>query len=308
MRPLIARRGPVPHPAPQPSAQPKDPAPSRMAYRMERLWLRPSFRRFCRTGLPALAILGALAIWASNPSNIRAVTDWAAEIKRGIEARPEFQVNVIGVEGTSPVLADEIRIVLGIDLPVSSFDLDLDMLRGRIEALPGVASATLRVRGGGYLSVEITERQPALVWQTRGGAVLIDESGAFVAALQDRPETGALPQVAGEGADLAASEALSLLAAASALGQPLRGLVRMGERRWDLVLADDRRIQLPSANAAAALDRFIAMDAAQDILARDVLRVDMRNPDRLSLQLGPEAMDQMRRMRGFELQGIGDAG
>lgn len=305
MRPLIARRGPVPQPH---AAALPDPAPSRMAYRMERLWLRPAFRRFCRTGLPILVVLGCAGLWASEPANIRAVTDWAAEIKRGIEARPEFQVNVIGVEGTSPVLADEIRIVLGIDLPVSSFDLDLDMLRGRIEALPGVASATLRVRGGGYLAVEITERQPALIWQTRGGAVLIDDDGAFVAALQDRPETPALPQVAGEGADLVAPEALALLESATALGVPVRGLIRMGERRWDLVLADDRRIQLPARDAGAALDRLIAINAAQDILARDVQRVDMRNPERLSLQLGPEALEELRRMRGFELQGIGDAG
>ncbi len=306
MRPLIARRGPVPHPQ---RVVPRDPAPSRFAYKMERLWLRPAFRRLCRTGLPVLTVLVAAGFWASDPSNIRAVTDWAAEVRRSIEARPEFQVNVIGIEGTSPVLADEIRIVLGIDLPVSSFDLDLEMLRGRIEALPGVAAADLRVRGGGYLAVAITEREPALVWQTRGGAVLIDAGGAFVAALQDRPGTPALPQVAGEGADLAAEEALDLLAAAEALETAIRGLVRMGERRWDLVLADGRRIQLPADGAAEALDRLIAMDAAQDILARDVLRVDMRNPDRLSLQLSPEALEEMRRMRGFELQGIGgDAG
>ena len=306
MRPLIARRGPVAQPQ---AARPRDPAPSRLAYRMERLWLRPAFRRLCRTGLPVLAVLGAIGIWASDESNIRAVTDWAAEVRRSIEARPEFQVNVIGIEGTSQALADEIRIVLGIDLPVSSFDLDLDMLRGRIEALPGVASADLRVRGGGYLAVAITEREPALIWQTRGGAVLIDASGAFVAALQDRPGSPALPQIAGEGADLAAGEALALLDTAVALGEPVRGLVRMGERRWDLVLGDGRRVQLPAHGAAAALDRLIAMDAAQDILARDVLRVDMRNPERLSLQLSPEALEEMRRMREFELQQIrGDAG
>ena len=306
MRPLIARRGPVPHPQ---AAAPRDPAPSRLAYRLERLWLRPAFRRFCRTGLPIFAVLGGIGLWASEPANVRVVTDWVAELRRSVEARPEFQVNVIGIEGTSPVLAEEIRVVLGINLPVSSFDLDLDMLRGRIEALPGVASADLRVRSGGYLAVAITEREPAMIWQTRGGAVLIDAGGAFVAALQDRPGTPALPQISGDGADLAAEEALALLDAAAALDVPLRGLVRMGERRWDIVLADDRRIQLPARGAAEALDRLIAMDAAQDILARDVLRVDMRNPDRLSLQLSPEALEEMRQMRGFELQAIGgDAG
>ncbi|MEM9319223.1 MAG: cell division protein FtsQ/DivIB [Pseudomonadota bacterium] len=297
MRPLIALRTPVLQPALR-----HDPAPSRLAYRMERLWLRPNFRKLCRVGLPVVFVLGCVTIWASNPANIRVITDTLAELRRQIESRPEFQVNVIGVEGASPVLADEIRTILGINLPVSSFDLDLDMLQARIEALPGVAMADLRVRGGGYLAVEITEREPALVWQTRGGAVLIDETGMFVAALQDRPDTPALPQIAGEGADLAASEALDLLGAAGALAAEVRGLVRMGERRWDIVLADGRRIQLPSHGAQAALDRLIALDDVQTVVARDVLRIDLRNPERPSLQLSPHALEELRRLRGFAAQ------
>lgn len=301
MRPLIAKRGPAPRPKPK-----KDPAPSRLAYRAERLWLRPAFRRFCRVGLPFAVVLGAALIWVSEPRNQRMITDWGGEVWRSIEARPEFQVDVIGIEGTSPALADEIRIVLGVDLPTSSFDLNLDMLQGRIEALPGVARADLRIRTGGYLAVTITEREPALVWQTRGGAVLVDENGIFVSALQDRPGTAGLPQIAGEGADMAAGEALVLLASARALQVPVQGLVRMGERRWDVVLADDRRILLPSHGAADALDLLIAMNAAQDILDKDIQRIDMRNPDRLSLQLSPAALAQLRQMRGFETQGAGD--
>lgn len=315
MRPLIADRatgqvlpdqaqtGPAIAPSQVPSqARKKDPAPSRLAYRAERLWLRPAFRKFCRVGLPLVALIGGIGLWASDPENRLAVTDGLAQLQRSIEARPEFQVSVIGIEGTSPALADEVRIILGADLPVSSFDLDLDAMRDRIETLPGVAQADLRIRTGGYLAITITEREPAMVWQTRGGAVLLDATGAFVSALDDRPGTGPLPQIAGEGADLVVPEALALLQSAAELDHPVRGLVRMGERRWDLVLADDRRIQLPGQDAGRALDRLIALEAAQDILSRDVLRVDMRNPDRLSLQLSPEALAELRRMRDFQNQ------
>ncbi|MEM9756680.1 MAG: cell division protein FtsQ/DivIB [Pseudomonadota bacterium] len=280
-----------------PAPRRPDPAPSRWAYRMERLWLRPRVRLFCRRGLPLLAVTGLVALWASDPQNVRAVTDTAAEIRRSIEMRPEFQVDVIGIDGASPELADEIRIVMGVRLPVSSFDLDLDALRARLERLPGVASAELRLRGGGYLSVEITERAPALIWQTRAGPVLIDETGAFVAALRHRPGIPALPQIAGEGADLATDEALALFEAAAPLGDRVRGLVRMGERRWDLVLTDDRRIQLPAHGAEAALDRVIALEMSDDILSADILRIDLRNPDRMTVQLTPYAQALLRAAR-----------
>ncbi|MBF9031877.1 FtsQ-type POTRA domain-containing protein [Rhodobacterales bacterium HKCCE3408] len=297
MRPLMGqRRGPVF----------RDPAPSRWAYRMERLWLTPVFRRLCRVGIPAAIVFGAIGIWASDEENLRAVTDQIAEIRREIEMRPEFQVEVIGIEGASHALADEIRLVLGVDLPVSSFDLDLDMLRNRILGLSAVREADLRIRGGGYLSVEVVERQPALVWQTRGGPVLIDETGTFVAALSDRPGAPSLPQIAGEGADIAAAEALELLAASEPIADRIRGLVRMGERRWDIVLTDDRRILLPAHAPHEALDRLLALHDAQDILNRDVLRVDMRNPDRLSVQLSPAAQAELRRIRDFEEQALGE--
>jgi cell division protein FtsQ len=55
------------------------------------------------------------------------------------------------------------------DLPVSSFDIDLNDLKARVEALPAVASASVRNAGGGTLSVEVTERVPALIWQIARG-------------------------------------------------------------------------------------------------------------------------------------------
>jgi len=40
----------------------RDPAPSKWAYRAERLWLRPGFRRFVRVGAP-LGVMLAAAVW-----------------------------------------------------------------------------------------------------------------------------------------------------------------------------------------------------------------------------------------------------
>ena len=42
----------------------------------------------------------------------------------------------------------------------------------------------------------------------------------------------------------------------------LRGLVRVGDRRWDLVLDRNQKIMLPEQNAPAALERLIALDKA----------------------------------------------
>ena len=280
----------------------RDPAPSRWAYRMQRLWLTPLFRKLLRVGLPSFVLVLAVGWYLAEDGNVQAIADGAAEIRREIENRPEFQVHLLGIEGASVPVADAIRATLALNLPVSSFDLDLAAMRVTLEDIPAVASADLRMRPGGYLAVSVRERMPTLIWQTRDGAALLDGEGQFVAWLSERVLDGPLPLVGGEGADNAVAEALALFATAEPLGAQIRGLVRMGERRWDVVLHDDRRILLPASGAVAALDRIIMLDQLQEIFARDVIRIDLRNPDRLSVQLTPVALEEFRRLRSLSLR------
>jgi hypothetical protein len=72
----------------------------------------------------------------------------------------------------------------------------------------------------------------------------------------------------------------------------LRGLVRIGERRWDVVLDRDQRILLPADRRRGALERVIALDEAHELLARDIAVVDMRNPDAADRADEPEAVDE----------------
>jgi cell division protein FtsQ len=292
MRPLTARR----------PATAADPAPSRWSYRAQRLWLTPIFRTALRVGLPLGCIAALTTAYFADEANRQALLDGAHEIRREIEDRPEFRVNLLGIDGASPAATQDIRTALSLDLPVSSFDLDLEDLRARVESLPAIASADLRIQSGGYLAVRVEERVPVLIWQTRDGAVLIDADGHFVAGLNERALDGPLPAIAGDAAHLVVEEALALHAAAAPLGERLQGLVRMGERRWDVVLTDDRRILLPEIDAVNALDRVLAVHDVTDILNRDILRVDLRNPDRLSVQLTPEAVEEMRRLRALDAQ------
>ena len=84
-------------------------------------------------------------------------------------------------------------------------------------------------------------------------------------------------------------EALKLIAAANVLGDRLRGLVRVGGRRWDVVLDREQTIMLPEENALQALERVIALEGAQEVLTRDVARVDMRLAARPTLRMNEDA-------------------
>lgn len=272
----------------------RDPAPSLWSYRYQRLMLTPFYRRLVRLGLPAALVVLVALLWLSSAANRATVAGWVEAAKDAVQERPEFMVTAIAVTGADRALEAAIREVARMPLPVSSFDLDLDQLRTRVTDLTAVRSAQVRVHPGGRLEIAVVQRSPVAVWRYADGLRLIDAEGVMTGMIAERADRADLPLIAGDGAKDAIDEALALFAAAAPIAPKVRGLVRMGERRWDMVLDNDARILLPPEGAVPALQRVIALHQAQDMLDRDIAVVDMRLGDRPTLRLNPPALAQLR--------------
>lgn len=272
----------------------RDPAPSRWRYRLSRLMLTPLFRSFLKVGLPVFFLLFIGGVWLSSEANRQTLSDAVAEAKSSIQQRPEFMVKLMAVDGADDALVANIRDAVPIDFPQSSFDIDLEAERAKIAALPAVKSATARIRPGGILQVDVVQRVPIAVWRGGSGLSLIDETGTLVGPLAARGDRPDLPLIAGDGAKLALAEAMELYGAVGPLTPRFRGLVRMGERRWDVVLDRGQRLMLPADDPVQSLRRIIAMDQARDMLDRDIAAVDMRNPDRPTVRMTRAAADAFR--------------
>ncbi|MDH2328468.1 cell division protein FtsQ/DivIB [Cereibacter sp. SYSU M97828] len=281
----------------------RDPAPTRAQYRLQRLLLTPIYRKLIRVGLPVFLMTMAVGLYLSSEDRRNALTGGFAAMREKLEQRPEFMVGTLDVKGASPQLTETIKRYLALPLPQSSFSIDLEAVRQKIETLDAVARVDVRVQPGGVLQAVVTERVPALVWRSAANVELLDATGHRVTLVHDRADRNDLPLVAGRGANVAAPEALAIIAAAEPIMPRVRGLIRMGERRWDIVLDRNQRILLPVENPVAALERIIALDQAQDLLARDVIAIDLRLKDRPVLRLAPYAQAELRRARGMKLSG-----
>ncbi|SFA55944.1 cell division protein FtsQ [Paracoccus halophilus] len=297
-RPAPVRHAPA-RPAPLPQAAPRrDPAPSRLAYRLNRMMLRPLMRRLIHVGLPAFLAALVAGIWLSDDTRRANLTGGIDGIIDRIQNREGFMVRMMTIEGASPAVDKGLRAMLPVDLPASSFDIDLGKLRERVLMLDAVETVELRIKPDGVLSAVVTERVPAVLWRHARGIELLDKTGHRVASATSRDVREDLPIIAGMGADLAVPEALALIDAAGPILPRIRGLERMGERRWDLVLDRDQRIKLPAEGALQALERAIAMDRAQSMLDRDIPVVDLRLSARPVARLGLDAQNAIRRARG----------
>ncbi|MCO4846535.1 MAG: cell division protein FtsQ/DivIB [Yoonia sp.] len=292
MRPLTATR--------RHRALPRDPAPSKWKYRYQRMMLTPGFRGMIRVGVP-LALITIIAVsWYSHDENREMAAAKLQKLKEGVQQRPEFMVASLDVTGADDALTTTVLAQLPVAFPISSFDLDLEAMRTTVEALDAVRSARVRVGDAGVLNVDITPRTPVALWRDGLELRLLDEEGTFAGFVANRAERLDLPLIAGDGAQTHIAEALALFRDAKPIAERVRGLVRMGERRWDVVLDRDQRILLPGENPVAALDRVIVLHQARDMLDRDVAVVDMRNGDRPTLRMNKEAADAFRRVSHTE--------
>lgn len=264
-----------------------------LRYRLRRLWRRRSVRRAALVQIPALALALTTALMASDPQVHAALSGQARALREGLTMRPEFAVTRIEISGATPAVEAEMRAAL-IDVDgASSLALDAAALRRRMERLGWIARAAVSLEAPGTLRIAVTEREPAAVWRVDGEPWLIDASGAKIAALFRRAEYPALPLVIGEGAETAIEEALALVAVLGPLKPRLRGLLRVGQRRWDVVLDHDQVLMLPMDDPVGALLGAVAWHREDGLLDRDIAAVDLRLPGRPTLRLSARAIETM---------------
>ena len=271
-----------------------DPAPSRIAYRIMRLMLIPRLRLIFTLGFPSLLIFCAtlgLFININVWENISAIKK---DLKLAFVERPEFMIKVASIDGSSDELANEIREILPLDFPVSYFDLDIKYLHKVVNEIPAVASAAIKISVGGVLQINVIEKSPAFIWRKDNVMSVIDETGSFIRIANSRVDYPKLPLVVGEAANLVVSEISSLMQANEYFKDHVRAFIRVGERRWDLILENNVRIMLPQREFLAAFDRLMLMDEAGSLLSGRLSNIDMRLVVRPTVRVDTVSVDPLR--------------
>ena len=65
--------------------------------------------------------------------------------------------------------------------------------------------------------------------------------------------------------------------------------VLVAERRWNLRLKNGIDVRLPEFEVAQALDRLVALDKEKKLISRDIVTVDLRLADRVTVRLSDDA-------------------
>ncbi len=263
----------------------RDPAPSRFRYKFSRWMLSPLFKKAIFYGFPLIFLAVPILIFFQDQKNKEQLQELAFDLYRKVIERPEFMVEALSIEGASDSLNAEIREVLGLHFPVSSFDLDLDELHERVLSLPPVEIAQAYIKGGGILHIKVDEKVPALLLKKEIGFNILNEHGEYIRSKSSRKGFSNLPVIIGEGAQNAAPQAIAIFKAIySKVGQ-VRGLVFVGERRWNIVMESGQVVMLPANDPEQAVQKILILDKAEKILSRDITVFDFRLPSRITLRV-----------------------
>jgi cell division protein FtsQ len=243
-----------------------------------------------RSGIAAtvLILLGSTGLGVVKGGHVEEFTTALSDTRNALANSAGFRITSVAINGRKQLSQDEVLATGGVNGHSSLLFLDAATVRDRLKADPWIADATVLKFYPGQLQIDIVERSAFALWQQDGRISVISDDGAVLEPYLSRRFVS-LPLVVGKGAETRARDFLALLARYPQVKSVTKAAVFVGERRWNLRLKDGLDIRLPENDVGNALAELSRLDKEEKLFSRDIVTVDMRLPDRLTVQLSDDA-------------------
>jgi cell division protein FtsQ len=235
-----------------------------------------------------LLLLASAVFGVVKGGHLEELTSALSDTRNAIANSAGFRITAVAINGRKQLTQDEVLAIGGVNGRSSLLFLDAATVRDKLKANPWIGDATVQKFYPGQLQIDIVERTAFALWQQDGRLAVIADDGAVLEPYVSRRFL-ALPLVVGKGADTRARDFLALLARYPQVRSATKAAIFVGERRWNLRLKDGLDIRLPENDVGNALAALSKLDKEDRLFSRDIVAVDMRLPDRLTVQLSEDA-------------------
>jgi cell division protein FtsQ len=243
-----------------------------------------------RGGIAAtvLLLLASAGFGFSKGGHVDEFTTALSDTRNAIANSLGFKIRTVAINGRKQLSQDEVLAIGGVNGRSSLLFLDAAAVRDRLKANPWIADATVIKFYPGSLEIDIVERSAFALWQKNGKLSVIADDGAVLEPYLQRRFLS-LPLVVGKGAETHARDFLALLARYPQVNAVTKAAIYVGERRWNLLTKDGLDIRLPEHDVSNALAILSKLDQEDHLFSRDIVAIDMRLTDRLTVQLSDDA-------------------
>ena len=248
-----------------------------------------------RVGVAATVVLllGSAGFGIVKGGHLEEFTTALSDSRNAMANSAGFRITTVGINGRRQLSQDEILAIGGVNGRSSLLFLDAAAVRDKLKANPWISDATVLKFYPGQLRIDIVERSAFALWQQDGRLSVIADDGAVLEPPRLESYVSrrflTLPLVVGKGAETRAKDFLALLARYPQVHSVTKAAIFVGERRWNLRLKDGLDVRLPENEVGNALAALSKLDKDDRLFSRDIVAVDMRLPDRLTVQLSDDA-------------------
>jgi cell division protein FtsQ len=270
--------------------------PSARPRRVHRVEQSPRLIAFLERHVPRRAgaaatvmlLLASAGLGVVKGGHVEHFTSSLSDARNALANSAGFRITTVAINGRRQLSQDEVLAIGGVNGRSSLLFLNAASVRDKLKTNPWISEATVLKLYPGQLRIDIVERSAFALWQLDGRLSVISDDGTVLEPyISQRFLT--LPLVVGKGAEAHARDFLALLARYPRVNMATKAAIFVGERRWNLRLKDGLDIRLPENDVGNALAMLSTLDKEVHLFSRDIVAVDMRLPDRLTVQLSEDA-------------------
>lgn len=248
-----------------------------------------------RVNIPRhLGSVSVVAFYAATSVYIFALVGEPLQITQAMTSAAGFAINNVKVSGNAETSEIDILEKIGLDGTTSLMALDVVATREALKTLPWILDAEVRKIYPDTIEIKLKEKVAFGIWQHGKDLSLIERDGKPIAALRDN-KFAHLPLFVGTDAGTGAEEIMHDLERWPAVKVRVKALMRVAGRRWDLKLDNGVVIKLPERDMDRAMAELDEFDGSQQVLERDILAIDLRLTDRMTVQLTPDAAERRKK-------------
>lgn len=201
-----------------------------------------------------------------------------------LAVKADVQLENVYLEGQNHTKTESILEVMDVKIGMPLFAIDLDVMRKRLEELPWVRYAEVERQYPSTLTVRIAEREPVALWQLEQKLRLVDEEGVVIDVADISAFSDYLILV-GKNVPYYLPEIMEMLESEALLKPLVSSVVRVSDRRWDVVLRNDIRIMLPEHQPEKMWSYLAQLHREKDILSDyDIESINLKIPEKVFIE------------------------
>ena len=257
-----------------------DPAPSKLSYKLNRLFYKLWFKT-----LLILILLALCGVLAKNflyknidlRAEIKFLREESSELYKDLT---ELSISRIVVKGAQEPLKGEIITLIKNAANEEFSALKAKSLQEKIKEIKKVKEAVVKFSTDGSVIVNVIERKQVAVFLNNNLYEVLDRNGVVLSVYSDYGGLSKFPLIVGKFGSRNIPDLLTLVNEVGLYGSEVLYYEWVGERRWNVHMKSDLVFKLPESNMNRGVELMRMFLRETNNYPRPLVSIDLRNLDK----------------------------